>query len=126
MTTISQMVHNRLPDEAALFAGSLDSFIEESGALAGLEGVAEADMTVLQKALVADMAAKSLILPAMSHYKKALAKAEGEGAGTAEFADRLAFLNRMEAKLAADIREKQSMAPVTVDTGVPLVVVGNG
>ena len=126
MATISQMVHNRLPDEAELFSDSLDSFIEESGALAGLEGLAEADMSVLQKSLVADMAAQALILPAMSHYKKALAKAEGDGAGTAEFADKLAFITKMDAKLDKDIAEKKAGAAGVVDTGVPGVVVTNG
>jgi len=123
MATILQMLTNRLPDEAQLFAGSLDAFIEESGALAGLEGVAEADMTVLQKSLVADMAAKALILPAMSKYKTALAKAEGEGAGTAEFVDKLAFLKQMDAKLTTDIRDKKAQIGAGTDTGVPLVVV---
>ena len=66
MTTISQMVKNRLPDEAELFASSLASFVEEAGALAGFEGIPEDSLSVLQKSLVADMAAKALILPAMS------------------------------------------------------------
>ena len=76
MTTISQMVKNRLPDEAELFASSLASFVEEAGALAGFEGIPEDSLSVLQKSLVADMAAKALILPAMSKYKKAMSKAE--------------------------------------------------
>jgi|GEM_PF-1919215 len=126
MTTILQMLTNRLPDEAQLFADSLDSFIEESGALAGYEGVAEADLTVLQKSLVADIAAKALILPAMSHYKKAMAKAEGEGAGTAEFVDKLAFIDKMDTKLATDILDKKAKIGSGADTGVPLVVVTDG
>ncbi len=108
MATILAMLTNRLPDESALFADSLPTFIEEAGALAGLESVAEGDMTVLQKSLVADMAAKALILPAMSKYKTALARAEGEGAGEAEWADKLAFLKQMETKLATDIEDKKA------------------
>ncbi|MCP3942211.1 MAG: hypothetical protein GY710_12095 [Desulfobacteraceae bacterium] len=125
MTTIIQMVINRLPDEAELFAGSLDSFIEESGALAGFEGVAETNLTILQKSLIADMAAKALILPSMSKYKKALSSAEGDGAGKAEFADKLNFLKEMASKLDADILEKKAGACVSVDTGIPMVVVSN-
>lgn len=123
MATILAMLENRLPDEAALFAGSLETFIEESGALAGLDGVAEADMSVLQKSLVADMAARALILPAMSKYKTALAKAEGDGAGAAEWVDKLAFLKQMAVKLEADIADKKSEIGAGTDTGVPLVVV---
>ena len=123
MATILEMLTNRLPDEAGLFAESLETFIEESGALAGLENVAQADMTVLQKSLVADMAAKALILPAMSKYKTALARAEGEGAGEAEWADKLAFLKQMEAKLATDIADKKAQIGAGTDTGVPLQVV---
>ncbi len=123
MATILDMVGNRLPDEAVLFAGSLEAFIEESGALAGLEGVAEADMTVLQKSLVADMAARALILPSMSKYKTALARAEGDGAGEAEWADKLAFLKQMEAKLETDIADKKAQIGAGSDTGVPLQVV---
>ncbi len=123
MAAISQMVANRLPDEAELFAGSLDSFIEESGALAGLEGVAEVDMTVLQKSLVADMAAKELLLPSMSEYKKAMAKAEGEGAGTAEFVDKLKFLDKMDIKLTNSISDKKAQIGDSTDPGVPMVVV---
>lgn len=125
MATINQMVANRLPDEAALFADALDTFVEEAGAVAGFEGVAQEDMSVLQKSLVADMAARSLILPAMSHYKKAIAEAEGEGAGTAKFADKLAFLEKMDAKLATDITDKQARVAESTDTGVAMVVVGN-
>lgn len=123
MATIKKMVENRLPDEAELFAGSLDSFIEESGALAGFEGVAEDDMTILQKSLIADMSAKALILPSMSKYKKAMASAEGDGAGKAEWVDKLKFLKSMDAKLDADILEKKAGAGTSVDTGIPMVVV---
>lgn len=125
MTTISQMVKNRLPDEAELFASSLASFVEEAGALAGFEGIPEDSLSVLQKSLVADMAAKALILPAMSKYKKAMSKAEGDGAGSAEFVDKLKFLNQMDSKLATDISEKKSKVTASVDTGIPMVVVTN-
>jgi hypothetical protein len=123
MATINQMVANRLPDEAELFAGSLDSFIEESGALAGFEGVAEDDMTILQKSLIADMTAKALILPSMSKYKKAMASAEGDGAGKAEWVDKLKFLKEMGSKLDADILEKKAGVGTSVDTGIPMMVV---
>jgi hypothetical protein len=123
MATIAEMTQNRLPDEAELFSASLGTFVEEAKALAGYDGVAEADMTILQKSLVADMAAKALILPSMSKYKKALSKAEGEGAGTAEFVDKLNFLKAMQAKLAADIEEKKEKIGGEADTGVPMTVV---
>ncbi|MCG8643336.1 MAG: hypothetical protein MI862_26655 [Desulfobacterales bacterium] len=126
MATISQMVHNRLPDEAVMFDTALVTFILEAGAQTGLEGVAEDDMSMLQKSLIADLAAKALILPAMSHYKKALAKAEGDGAGTAEFVDKLAFLKEMKGTLATAIEEKKSGTGSVVDTGVPGVVVTSG
>ena len=123
MATIKEMVINRLPDVADLFAGSLDSFIEESRALAGFEGVAEADLTTVQKSLIADMVAKALILPAMSKYKKAMQAAEGEGAGKAEWVDKLKFLKEMGIKLEKDIREKKSTSGTIVDTGIPMIVV---
>jgi len=123
MATILEMTQNRLPDEAGLFSASLDSFIEESKALAGYDEIEESELSTLQKSLVADMSAKALILPSMSHYKKALAKAEGEGAGTAEFADKLKFLQEMMSKLDNDIREKKASLASAVDTGVPLTIV---
>jgi len=123
MTTISEMVENRLPDEAELFTDSLDSFVEENQALAGYEDIAEAELSTLQKSLIADMAAKDLILPAMSKYKKDLAKAQGEGAGAAEFVDKLKFLQEMETKLDRSISEKRSKIEAVTDTGVPLKIV---
>jgi len=123
MATILEMLQNRLPDEAGLFAGSLASFIEEAKALVGYDGVADDALSTLQKSLVADMAAKALIVPAMSHYKKALAKAQGEGAGTAEFSDKLAFLREMQARLSNDISEKRAKMETVSDTGVPMIVV---
>ena len=123
MATILEMLQNRLPDEAELFSASLGAFIEESQALAGYEDLAEGDLTILQKSMIADMAAKALILPAMSNYKKSLSKAEGEGAGTAEFADKLKFLQEMQKKLSADIETKRARIEAVTDTGVPLVVV---
>jgi len=123
VATILEMVENRLPDEAELFSGALGAYIEENQALAGYEGVAEQELSTLQKSLIADMAAKALILPAMSKYKKALSKAEGEGAGTAEFADKLKFLREMQSKLSGDIAEKKAALETVTDTGVPLIVV---
>ncbi|MBI4621047.1 MAG: hypothetical protein HY739_12950 [Desulfobacterales bacterium] len=123
MATILQMIENRLPDESEIFSGSLGSFSEEAQALAGYECLSEEDLTTLQKSLIADMAAKALILPAMSKYKKDLAKAEGEGAGTAEFVDKLKFLKEMQAKLATDIAEKRAKIEAVTDTGVPMQVV---
>ena len=123
MATMLQMIENRMPDESELFSGSLGTFCEEAQALAGYEGISEEDLSTLQKSLIADMAAKALILPAMSKYKKALAKAEGEGAGTAEFVDKLKFLKEMRSKLATDIAEKKAEIEAVTDTGVPLQVV---
>jgi len=122
MATILQMLQNRLPDEAALFAASLAVTIEEAQAQAGYEDTAEADLSTTRKSLVADLAAKALLLPARSLYKKEMAKVEGDGAGKAEFVDKLKFLNEMESALTRSIAERrQGIAPT--DTGVAMVVV---
>ncbi len=124
--TLLEMLQNRLPGEAALFAASLGGFIEEAQALAGFEGTAEADLSTLQKSLIADMAAKAMILPAMSKYKTSLTKAAGDGSGSAEFVDKLKFLTEMELKLARGILEKKQQlakAANSTDTGVPMIVV---
>lgn len=124
--TLLEMLQNRLPDEAALFAASLSGFLEEAQALAGFEGTAEVDLSVLQKSLVADMAAKAMILPAMSKYKTSLAKAEGDGSGSAEFVDKLKFLTEMKHNLNSGIVEKMQQlakADDSTDTGVPMIVV---
>ncbi len=123
MATILQMVQNRLPDAAALFAASLGTVIEEAQALAGYEGTAESALSTLQKSLVADLAAKALILPAMSKYKKSLSAAEGDGAGKAEFVDKLRFLQEMERKLTAAITEKTAKLSTAADAGVPMAFV---
>jgi len=123
MATILDMVKNRLPDEAALFAASLPAFIEEATAEAGFEGTAEAGLSTRQKSLVADLAAKALILPAMSKYKKALAEAEGDGAGRAKFEDKLSFLTKMETKLDKSITERRAALSTAADCGVPMTVV---
>jgi len=124
--TLLEMLQNRLPDEAALFAASLGTFIEEAQALAGFEGVADVDLSTLQKSLIADMAAKAMILPAMSKYKTSLAKAEGDGSGSAEFVDKLKFLTEMKQNLDSGILEKKQQlakAADSTDTGVPMIVV---
>ncbi len=123
MASINEMVGARLPDEAELFATSLDTLIEEATALEGWEGMAEADLSTLQKSLIADLTAQALILPAMSHYKKAIAEAQGDGAGTARFADKLQFLNHMEIKLTESINDKRGRLDAAADTGVPLAMV---
>ena len=123
MPTILDMVNNRLPDEAALFAASLGAFTLEAQAEAGFEAIAEGDLSTRQKSLVADLAAKALILPAMSKYKKALAAAEGDGAGKAQFVDKLQFLREMERKLAASIVERRAALSTAADPGAPMVVV---
>lgn len=123
MITILQMVQNRLPDEAAIFAASLGATIEEAQALAGFEGTAEGALSTVQKSLVADMAAKALILPAMSKYKRAVEEAEGDGAGRAKFVDKLKFLQEMDKRLAVSIEEKKSTLSTAADGGVPMVVV---
>lgn len=122
MATILQMLQNRLPDEAALFAASLEVTIEEAQALAGYEGTAETELTTTRKSLIADLAAKALLLPAKSHYKKEMAKVEGDGSGKAEFVDKLKFLNEMEATLNSSIVERRRGIS-TVDTGVAMVLV---
>jgi len=122
MATIVKLVQNRLPDEAALFAASLGDAIEEAQAQAGYEGILEADLSTTRKSLIADLAAKALLLPAKSHYKKEMAKVEGDGAGKAEFVDKLKFLNEMEVTLNKSIAERrQGIAPT--DTGVGMVLV---
>lgn len=123
MATILKLVQNRLPDEAVLFSESLADYIEEGMAAAGYDGIAEDSLSVLQKGLVADYTAKALILPAMSYYKKEIAKAEADGGGTAEFVDKLKFLNEMAGKLSASITEKESKLSSLADAGVPLIVV---
>lgn len=122
MAHILQMLQNRLPDEAALFAASLAVTIEEAQAQAGYEGTSEADLSTTRKSLVADLAAKALLLPARSHYKKEMSKVEGDGAGKAEFVDKLKFLDQMEAALNRSIAERRQGISA-VDTGVAMVVV---
>lgn len=123
MPTLADMVTNRLPDEAALFVASLGAFIEEAQAEAGFEEILEADLSTRQKSLIADLAAKELLLPAMSKYKKALAAAEGDGAGKAEFVDKLQFLREMEKKLTASILERRAALSTAADPGAPMIVV---
>lgn len=122
MATILDMLRNRLPDEAALFAASLAVTIEEAQALAGYEGTPEAELSTTRKSLVADLAAKALLLPARSHYKKEMSKMEGDGAGKAEFVDKLKFLNEMETALNRSIAERRQGISA-VDTGCPMVIV---
>lgn len=122
MATILDMLKNRLPDEALLFAASLAVTIEEAQALAGYEGIAEVDLSTTRKSLVADLAAKALLLPARSHYKKEMSKVEGDGAGKAEFVDKLKFLTDMESTLDRSIEQRRrGIAPA--DTGVAMVLV---
>jgi len=126
MAALIDMVGDRLPDEAALFAASIPRFIEEAlglvQSLPEFSGKTEDDLTVAQKSLVADMAAKSLITPAMSRYKKDLEEAEGDGAGRAKFADKLKYLQEMKRDLSAAIEEKRRLLNI-VDSGVPMMVV---
>jgi hypothetical protein len=121
--TLLEMVQNRLPDEAALFAASLGAFIEEAQADAGFEGTAEAELSTRQKSLIADLAAKALIMPAMSRYKKDLEEAEGDGAGRAKFVSKLSFLKEMAGKLDASIAERKAALGTAADPGAPMVVV---
>lgn len=123
MPTILDMVNNRLPDEAALFAASLAAVIEEAQAAAGFEDILEANLSTRQKSLVADLAARALIMPAMSKYKKSLEEAEGDGAGRAKFADKLKFLQEMKTSLEASIVERRALLSTATDTGVPMMVV---
>ena len=125
MATIAEMVQNRLPDEAAIFAASLGAFIEEAQAEAGCEEIASGDLSTRQKSLIADLAAKALILPAMSKYKKAVEEAEGDGAGKAKFADKLKFLQEMEKKLVASITERKAALAIASDSGVPMTFIAN-
>ncbi|MDD2853537.1 MAG: hypothetical protein PHY09_16755 [Desulfuromonadaceae bacterium] len=122
MATILQMLRNRLPDEAVLFAASLEVTIEEAQALAGYEEISEGDLSTTRKSLIADLAAKALLLPARSHYKKEMSKVQGDQAGAAEFVDKLKFLTEMENTLDKSIAlRRQGIAPA--DTGVAMVVV---
>jgi hypothetical protein len=124
MASILKMVQNRMPDEAELFADSVLDFIEENQAKVGLEGVAEDDITTLQKSLIADKSARNLILPAMSKYKKDLKKAEGDGSGAAEWGDKLSFLKQMDARLKESILENEKEASeAIIDTGISMQVV---
>jgi hypothetical protein len=126
MATIAEMVANRLPDEAALFAASVGTFIEESlGLVQTLEefkGKAEADLSTAQKSMVADMAAKALLIPARSRYMKEMAEVEGDQAGKAKFVDKLKFLQDCEKEFSRSIEEKRRLLNI-VDNGVAMVVV---
>ncbi|MDD5106049.1 MAG: hypothetical protein PHC49_10580 [Desulfuromonadaceae bacterium] len=117
------MLRNRLPDEAALFAASLEVTILEAQADAGYEGILEADLSIRQKSLVADLAAKALITPAMSKYKTSLEEAEGDGAGKAKFADKLKFLQEMKKDLEKSITDRKAALSTASDTGVAMVLV---
>jgi len=123
MASLLDMVRNRLPDEAALFAASLGSVIEEAQADAGLEGTPEAQLSTRQKSLVADLAAKALIMPAMSKYKKSMEEAEGDDAGKVKFADKLKFLQEMKKDLETSIAERRSALATATDTGVAMILV---
>ena len=123
MATIIDMIKNRLPDEAALFAASLAVTIEEAQADAGYEETAEAELSTRQKSLIADMAAKALIPPAMSKYKTSLEEAEGDGAGKAKFADKLKFLQEMKKDLEKSIIDRKAALSTASDTGVAMVLV---
>ena len=123
MATIIDMIKNRLPDEAALFAASLAVTIEEAQADAGYEETAEAELSTRQKSLIADMAAKALITPAMSKYKTSLEEAEGDGAGKAKFADKLKFLQEMKKDLEKSIIDRKAALSTASDTGVAMVLV---
>jgi hypothetical protein len=126
VATIEEMVANRLPDEAELFSASVGTYIEESvGLLQSLvefKGKSEADLSVAQKSLIADMAAKALLMPARSKYKKDLAKVEGDGAGKAELVDKLKFLQDCETAFDRSIAEKRRLLSI-VDAGVAMMVV---
>lgn len=123
MATILDMLKNRLPDEAALFAASLAVTIEEAQADAGLEEIAESALSTRQKSLIADLAAKALITPAMSKYKKSLEEAEGDGAGKAKFVDKLKFLQEMKKILEKSIADRTAALSTATDAGVAMVVV---
>lgn len=120
------MIANRLPDEAELFSASISTFIEESigllQSLAEFRGKSEADLSIAQRSLVADMAAKALLMPARSKYKKELAEVEGDGAGKAKLVDKLRFLQDCESAFDRSIAEKRRLLSI-VDTGVAMVVV---
>lgn len=123
MSSILEMLQNRLPDEAVIFAASLATFLEEAQAEAGVEEIAETDLSTLQKGLIADIAAKALILPSMSKYKKSLESAEGDGSGSATYVDKLKFLREMDNRLNMAILTKQEKLETASDCGVPLIVV---
>lgn len=123
MALIADMVANRLPDEAVLFAASLPVVIEEAQALAGYDGISEGDLSTITKSLIADLSAKALLIPARSHYKKEMSKVEGDGAGKAEFVDKLRFLTEIENRLDESIRTRRQAVTPGVDTGVPMVMV---
>jgi len=123
MASILDMLKNRLPDEAVLFAASLAVTIEEAVADAGYEGTAEADLSTRQKSLIADLAAKALLLPARSHYKKEMAEVEGDDAGKAKFVDKMKFLNDMQAILEKSIIERKAALGTAVDGGAAMVFV---
>jgi hypothetical protein len=123
VASILDMVKNRLPDEAAAFAASLAVVIEEAQAEARLEGTVEENLSTRQKSLIADLAAKALIIPAMSKYKKSLEEAEGDDAGRVKYSDKLKFLQQMKKDLEASIVERRTALSAASDTGVAMIVV---
>jgi len=125
MATINEMIAGKMPDEVGLFSASIATFVEEAMALAGFSDKVENDLSVLEKSLVADIVAEALIMPSMSHYKKAIKKAEGDQAGSVEFLDnKLDWLKMMKTILSESIATKKAKLLTSLnDTGVPMIFV---
>jgi len=124
MVTINELIAAKMPDEAEIFSSSLEIFISEAMALAGFDGKVEGDLSDIEKSLIADMAAESLVMPSLSHYKKSIKKAEGEDAGSVEyFDDKLEWLKEIKEILKESIRVKWDKISWFGSIGVPMLLV---
>jgi hypothetical protein len=124
MAGINDMINARMPDEVELFADSIPVFVEEAMAEMHWSNRMENDLEILEKSIIADMVALALIMPSMSHYKKSIKKAKGEGAGEAEFLDnKLEWLQQIQSKLENSIAYKKTVLLVSVGVGAPMVLI---
>jgi len=124
-TTINEMISARMPDEAVMFSSSVDVFIEEAIAEMGWSDRNTSDLSTLEKSHIADMASLALVMPSMSHYKKSIKKASGEGAGEAEFLDnKLDWLNQISSQLKSSIDYRKLLLSASTGVGAPMVLIG--
>lgn len=101
---IADLVALRLPKEAELLASQLDAIIGEA---LGHYGYAnEAQLTELQKSMVADRAALALVPPALSHYAYEMLL-DHEGAGE-KIQDKIKYLKMAQKNLEKRLAEREA------------------